>query len=69
MHDLLSATFCPVNIYHFKYFQELNRIRAYCCALGAEDVLEKLIQVLDEESSAQSPLIIKHALYVNEKLR
>ncbi|VDK71636.1 unnamed protein product [Litomosoides sigmodontis] len=51
------------------FYSELNRIRSYCCALGAEDVLEKLIQVLDEESSAQSPLIIKHALYVNEKLR
>ncbi|VBB33046.1 unnamed protein product, partial [Acanthocheilonema viteae] len=50
------------------WYEELNRIHSYCCAIGAEDVLEKLIQVLDEESSAQSPLIIKHSLYANEKL-
>ncbi|KAL3981812.1 hypothetical protein ACH3XW_44610 [Acanthocheilonema viteae] len=53
----------------FLFYSELNRIHSYCCAIGAEDVLEKLIQVLDEESSAQSPLIIKHSLYANEKLR
>ncbi|OZC08421.1 hypothetical protein X798_04621 [Onchocerca flexuosa] len=53
----------------FLFYSELNRIHAYCCALGAEDILEKLIQVLHEESSAQSPLIIKHSVYANEKLR
>lgn len=58
-----------VNICRFIYFQEVNRIHAYCCAIGAEDVLEKLIQVLHEESSSQSPLIVKHAMYTSEKLR
>ncbi|VDK75377.1 unnamed protein product [Onchocerca ochengi] len=53
----------------FLFYSELNRIHAYCCAIGAEDILEKLIQVLHEESSAQSPLIIKHSVYASEKLR
>ncbi|MCP9266375.1 hypothetical protein DINM_021921 [Dirofilaria immitis] len=53
----------------FLFYSELNRIHAYCCAIGAEDVLEKLIQVLHEESSAQSPLIIKHSVYTSDKLR
>lgn len=41
----------------------------YCCAIGAEDVLEKLIQVLHEEGSSQTPIVKKHSAYVNEKLR
>ncbi|KAK6110038.1 hypothetical protein QQG55_38360 [Brugia pahangi] len=53
----------------FLFYSELNRIHAYCCASGAEDVLEKIIQVLQEESSSQSPLIVKHSVYANEKLR
>uniref|UniRef100_A0A915PL34 Integrator complex subunit 14 C-terminal domain-containing protein n=1 Tax=Setaria digitata TaxID=48799 RepID=A0A915PL34_9BILA len=53
----------------FLFYSELNRIYAYCCAIGAEDVLEKLIQVLHEEGSTQSPLIAKHSMYTNEKLR
>ncbi|VDM96012.1 unnamed protein product [Thelazia callipaeda] len=53
----------------FLFYTELSRIHAYCCATGAEDILEKLIQILREESSKQMPLIVKHCLYAIEELR
>uniref|UniRef100_A0A915CHD4 Integrator complex subunit 14 n=1 Tax=Parascaris univalens TaxID=6257 RepID=A0A915CHD4_PARUN len=51
------------------FYSEINRMHQHACAIGAEDILKKLTDLIEEESQLHSPIIKNHGTYVCEILR
>ncbi|KHN87993.1 von Willebrand factor A domain-containing protein 9 [Toxocara canis] len=51
------------------FYTELNRMHQHACAIGAEDIMNKLAALIEEESQQHSPIIKKHGAYVSDVLR
>uniref|UniRef100_A0A0N5AMM3 IntS14_C domain-containing protein n=1 Tax=Syphacia muris TaxID=451379 RepID=A0A0N5AMM3_9BILA len=51
------------------FYSELNRVHGYACTIGAEDIHNKLVNLIEAEGASQSPIVKKHTAYVCAKLR
>uniref|UniRef100_A0A0M3IEF6 IntS14_C domain-containing protein n=1 Tax=Ascaris lumbricoides TaxID=6252 RepID=A0A0M3IEF6_ASCLU len=50
------------------FYSEINRMHQHACAIGAEDIMKKLTDLIEEESQLHSPIIKNHGAYVCELL-